>query len=92
MSPTPVTSAPIPTSKVFQSTHLHSATYTPATHTLTIRFNNGRTYTNRSNHPVPLEVWMGLFKSGSPGNFFDRSIKPYWNGIELPKPQQIPTP
>lgn len=79
---------PDPIVKVFQSTHLHSATFTPnpsgITGTLEIRFGNGRVYTNDPvNAPVPVRIWEGLQKTSSPGQYFDKYIKPYWAATEL---------
>lgn len=69
--------------KVFQSSHIHSATYDPAAHSLEIVFTNGRRYTNDPDMPVPVDVWNAFMVSGSPGIFFDTEIKQYWGGLEM---------
>lgn len=85
--------APIPNllpvqTKVFQSSHIHSATYDPNTQSLQIRFATGRIYVSPTENedfpvPVPANVWAAFIISGSPGRFFDREIKPFWEGVEL---------
>lgn len=74
-------------SKVFQSSHIHSAVYDPTAHSLQITYTNGRRYVNDPDSPVPIDVWNEFVRTGSPGTFFDREIKPYWGGQEL-KPGQ----
>lgn len=69
--------------KVFQSSHIHSALYTPSTQSLQITFTNGRVYVSDPDVPVPADVWGEFTRTGSPGQFFDRAIKPYWGGQEL---------
>jgi hypothetical protein len=66
--------------KVFQSTHLLSASYSPDSKTLAVTFTNGRSY--YSTAPVEPKQWEELCKAGSPGNYFAVNIKPNWKGEE----------
>lgn len=78
----PITGGTVHT-KVFQSTHLHSAIYDSQAKRLTVKFASGRTYTSSPRIPILNEVWENLRKSGSPGQYFDQVIKPHWKGIEV---------
>lgn len=70
-------------SKIFQSSHIHGASYDPVDHRLEVTFTNGRRYTNDPDIPVPGDVWLAFAQSGSPGEFFDKEIKSFWNGQEM---------
>lgn len=73
--------------QVFQSSYIHSATYDPNRQTLEVRFANGKVFASPENPefpaPVPLDVWTNFVKSGSPGQFFIKEIRPYWAGEEV---------
>ena len=54
------------------SSRIKTAVYNETTESLTIEFVRGGKYKYFS---VPEEIYKGLIKSKSPGNYFDTSIK-----------------
>ena len=62
------------------STNLESGSYDPDTQTLTIVFQSGGTYEYTG---VPQGIVEGLKRSGSPGSYFHRAIKPRFAGSEV---------
>lgn len=72
--------------KVFQSTALHSGTYTPSTRTLTLTFPNGRTL---SYPEFPQSWWKILTTSDSPGTVYNTLIKRYFKGMSPEDEQTV---
>jgi hypothetical protein len=65
--------------KVFQSSMLEKGYYDSESQTLTVTFANGATYMAQD---VPPSVWTGLKGASSPGRYFHREVKPYYNFTE----------
>jgi hypothetical protein len=59
-------------SKAVRSTAIAAVSYDTDTETMEVEFVNGRAYTHEG---VPIEVYEGLVGAGSPGTFWNTSVK-----------------
>jgi hypothetical protein len=62
------------------STHLRSVGYDEGTRTLEVEFQNGKVYEYRG---VGSEVHAALVESGSPGRFFQESVRNKIAGVRV---------
>lgn len=62
--------------KVFQSSHVHSGSYSPSTRTLRLTYGNGNEY----EYAAPPDIWDQMKSSVSPGRFVTDCIRPNFIG------------
>lgn len=65
--------------KTFVSTNLRVGAYDERDQSMTITFQDGRSYEYRN---VPQGIWEGLKAAGSPGTYFHRQIRGRYAGSE----------
>jgi hypothetical protein len=62
----------LPSLATLSSSNLRAAGYDPASRTLTIEFNGGRTYRYAN---VPIQIYNGLLSAPSHGRYFHQWIR-----------------
>ena len=70
--------------KVFQSSNIHSAKYSPSDRTLSVEFGDGSEYS----HQVSPKLWDDFKDAKSPGSFYHSTIRPNFPVTNRTKPEK----